>query len=167
MNGITKKLHDKHMNDFRPFAEQLAAEGADEDKIVRAYHAWLKGKKQTYYAHVAGKMEPLSSVVGSFLKNRGPGSKAEVILYQMLEDAKINFQFQYGIGPYTADFLIAGFLVLEIDGPQHDEKKDAVRDRYMRKMGYKVLRIPIHILCACPEAVIDEIREAVKIRRVK
>lgn len=156
------------MNDFRPFAEQLAAEGANEKEIVRSYQAWLKAKTYNYYSHIAGKMTPLASIIQGIQEKRAD-SKAEVIFYDILASANINFQFQFPIGPYTADFLIAGFLVLEIDGQQHAQRKekDEARDRYMRKMGYKVLRVPLHILCACPEAVIDEIKEAVKIKRVK
>ena len=167
MREITKKLHDKHYAEFLPVIEQMAKEGATEDQIIRAYQAHLRTKTSNYYNRTASQMAPLQSVVESCLRDARPGSKAEVIFYQILIDADINFRFQFPIGPYTVDFLIAGFLVLEIDGPQHDKNHDEVRDKYMRNMGYKILRVPLHILCACPEAVIEEIQEAMKIKRVK
>jgi len=169
MKEISKRLHDKHMNDFLPFAEQLAAEGARENEIVRAYHAWLKSKTQNYYSKAKSGMTPLMTAIKAALTQAKGDSKAEVIFYQILESAGINFKFQFPIGPYRADFLIAGFLVLEIDGPQHlkSGKKDDARDKYMRTMGYKIIRVPLSILCACPEAVIEEIQEVVKIKRIK
>jgi very-short-patch-repair endonuclease len=161
MKEITKKLHDKHMEDFKPVIEQMAAEGATEEQIVRVYQSHLKAKTFNYYSKARDGMTPLMTIIKNALTQSKGDSKAEVIFYEILTDAGINFQFQFPIGPYRADFLIAGFLVLEIDGPNHANRKekDDARDRYISKMGYKVLRVPLHILCACPEAVIEEIKE--------
>lgn len=154
------------MASFKPIVEQMAAEGADEDQIVRAYKAHIKCKVGAYYAN---KRDTWTQLKDLFSESNIPkaDSKAEEIFYGMLGKAGINFKFQFPIGPYTADYLLGGFIVFEIDGPHHKEKHDAARDKYMRNMGYKVIRVPLNILCACPEAVIDEIKETLKIKLVK
>jgi very-short-patch-repair endonuclease len=167
MKEITQRLHDKHMAEFKPIIEQMAAEGASQDQIVRAYQAHLKAKTMNYYSGTKGNMTPLMTILKTSLSGHNADSKAEVIFYEMLADAGVNFKFQFPIGPYTADFLIAGFLVLEIDGPHHKAKHDTARDKYMRNMGYKIIRVPLNILCACPEAVIEEIKDTIKIKLVK
>ena len=49
------------------------------------------------------------------------------------------------IGPYIVDFYIASEkLVIEVDGSQHYENSgvahDVIRDRYLQRLGVKVLR---------------------------
>lgn len=80
----------------------------------------------------------------------------------MLASKGIRFEFQYTIGPYRADFLFADFIVFEIDGPQHNKDYDDARDKYMRGLGYKIIRAPLWILTTDPEAVIEEIQEAIR-----
>jgi very-short-patch-repair endonuclease len=57
------------------------------------------------------------------------------------------------------DFLIAGSIVLEIDGPHHGATKeyDAIRDTYLMRLGYRILRIPVWVLVSDPSAIVDEI----------
>jgi very-short-patch-repair endonuclease len=168
MKEITLKIHNKHMESFKTVIEQMAAEGATEVQILKAYNAYIKCKVGQYYEKHNGGMQRLGDFA-NFMEIGKADSKAEKIFYEMLVDAGINFKFQYAIGPYTADYLIAGFIVFEIDGTQHliNGKHDDVRDKYMQRMGYKVVRVPLDILCACPEAVIEEIQDIVKIKRVK
>jgi very-short-patch-repair endonuclease len=54
----------------------------------------------------------------------------------------LKFVRQEPIGRYTCDFVCREKrIVIEIDGGQHAElKSDAVRDRYLREQGYRVLR---------------------------
>jgi len=51
------------------------------------------------------------------------------------------------------------YLVVEIDGPQHNEKRDAKRDEFIQSMGYRILRIPIYILSQNPQMIIEEIKK--------
>ena len=52
------------------------------------------------------------------------------------------FVRQGPVGPYYADFLCReAKLVVELDGGQHAEStRDAVRDTYLNRNGYSVLR---------------------------
>ena len=165
MKEITKKLHDKVIADFMPVIKAMADEGCSETQIVQAYKNHMAKKVNDFYSK---HKEPVQ------LKNcfnlddlKTADSKAEMIFYGLLQESGVKFTFQHQIGPYRADYLIMGFLVIEIDGPQHDQEHDERRDKYMRDKGYKIIRIPTWILMSCPEAAIQEIKEATKIRRIK
>jgi len=166
MKEITEKLHNKALESFKPMIEQMAGEGCSQEQIVRAYQAQLKIKTNQYYDKLKG-MASLKKIFGEFDLSEKADSKAESIFYGLMQESGIKFTFQHVIGPYKADYLVMGFLVIEIDGPQHDKDHDERRDKYLRKMGYKIIRIPIWVLVSCPEAAIQEIQEAVKLRRVK
>lgn len=70
---------------------------------------------------------------------------SEAMFATRLLDAAIDFRGQFVIGNYIVDFLV-GSLVIEIDGAVHakaeQRKYDARRDAFIRRMGYKILRIP-------------------------
>ena len=59
---------------------------------------------------------------------------------RQLADSK--FKRQQPIGPYIVDFVCLEVrLVVEVDGGQHiDSETDAVRDAWLHKHGYRVLR---------------------------
>ena len=70
---------------------------------------------------------------------------AEAKLWYFLRDRRfVRFKFvrQAPMGPYVVDFLCRETkLVIELDGGQHAESaRDAVRDAYITKQGYRVLR---------------------------
>jgi very-short-patch-repair endonuclease len=161
MQEITKKLHKKVMDEFYPMAEQLAKEGRDKGEIVAAFQKQLKLKTQQYYEKQHG-ITRVSEIFKTLNLKETADSKAESIFYGMLIKSGLKFEFQYAIGPYKADYLFAGYLVVELDGPQHDKDHDDKRDQYMRSMGYKIIRVPLWILVSCPEVVIEEIQEAIK-----
>jgi very-short-patch-repair endonuclease len=52
------------------------------------------------------------------------------------------FRRQVPLGPYVVDFVcFEAKLIVEVDGGQHAENsRDAERDRYFVKQGYRVLR---------------------------
>ena len=65
--------------------------------------------------------------------------------YDFLRTYPIKFMRQKIIGRYIADFYCAkANLVIEIDGSQHYEKeekiKDAERTKYLEEFGIKVIR---------------------------
>lgn len=65
--------------------------------------------------------------------------------YDFLKTLPMTVHRQKVIGPYIADFYIAGKkLVIELDGSQHysipGKQADAVRDGYLREQGLTVLR---------------------------
>ncbi|MDY0871561.1 endonuclease domain-containing protein [Dongia rigui] len=71
---------------------------------------------------------------------------AEKKLWSHLRNRQIDgavFRKQVPIGPYIADFCcLKADLVVEVDGGQHDESKsDSVRDAWLNKAGYRVLRV--------------------------
>jgi len=77
----------------------------------------------------------------------------ETILWQALSGSKLGVAFrrQVPIGRYIADFLApACRLVVEVDGGYHATparlRADARRDRYLAKLGYRVLRLPAAIV---------------------
>jgi very-short-patch-repair endonuclease len=70
---------------------------------------------------------------------------AEKKLWNSLRSRQLdNLKFvrQQPIGRYICDFVCREKLVvIEVDGGQHaDSKQDAVRDRYLRERGYRVMR---------------------------
>ena len=70
---------------------------------------------------------------------------AERKLWFELRDRRLHgFKFvrQEPIGPYYVDFIYRDRkLVVEADGGQHAESNhDAVRDRFLRDEGYRILR---------------------------
>ena len=89
-----------------------------------------------------------------------------MVFYEILKENNIPFQFQYPIGPYIVDYLVKDFLALELDGPLHEKEgqkaHDKRKDKYLNRMGYKVLRIPLLLLNIDQKAVIEGIKELIK-----
>ena len=73
---------------------------------------------------------------------------AERIAWRAVRAHRLNgvgFRRQAPIGPYIVDFVsYAAMLVIEIDGGQHfedsHERRDAIRDRYLKRLGFRVVR---------------------------
>lgn len=67
-------------------------------------------------------------------------------LWALLRDRRLEglkFRRQVVIGPYVADFVcLRHRLIVEADGPFHDEARDAVRDAWLTAQGFRVLRFP-------------------------
>jgi very-short-patch-repair endonuclease len=78
---------------------------------------------------------------------RHNGVALEKIYWARLRDRRLGgykFRRQYLIGPYIADFVCTEQkLIIELDGPLHDDRGeyDRRRDMYLRKQGYRVIRI--------------------------
>src|SRR5260370_6361389 len=71
------------------------------------------------------------------------------------------FRRQQPIGPYYIDFYCpAAKLVVEIDGPRHDDEQSAYdlrRQAWLEAEGYKVIRFPVHDVDAEAVDVMDSI----------
>ncbi|MFC4726900.1 endonuclease domain-containing protein [Coralloluteibacterium thermophilus] len=78
-----------------------------------------------------------------------------------------HFRRQHPIGDYIVDFAcIERRLVVEVDGGQHAASAaDAVRDRYLRQAGFRVLRFWNHDVLLRTEAVAEEILRALQAER--
>jgi len=88
-------------------------------------------------------------------------------LWGLLRDRSLEglkFRRQAPIGPYVADFVcFARRLVVEVDGYFHafHAERDARRDAWLRREGYRVLRIPDSVVLGHPEEAARLIRAAV------
>jgi very-short-patch-repair endonuclease len=90
----------------------------------------------------------------------------ESSLQQALRRRKIRFEFQALIETYLVDFLLPDYsLVIECDGPEHHWKrlrgKDRKRDRDLRKLGFKVLRVKNDDIQNDIKTVVQTIREVI------
>jgi very-short-patch-repair endonuclease len=62
------------------------------------------------------------------------------------------------------DFLVGSRLIVEADGEAfHDPIKDAVRDRVLTALGYRVLRFSYDRIVHDLDAVLDEIEAALSV----
>jgi len=160
--GLTKELAEKigaqAINELSTVLPAVVKR-EDRQKIDAFIQAYIKNKRDQYY----NKTKDFSSVkqfVDLDVVIR-QDSTAEMIFREILDENNIPFRFHYKIGPYWADFLIQKWLVVEVDGPHHKMQRghDERRDRYMERMGYSVMRVPIWLLTIDPMAVVSEIQE--------
>jgi very-short-patch-repair endonuclease len=71
-------------------------------------------------------------------------TEVERVMWNALRNRQIDgfkFRRQATMGPYIVDFLcIEPRLVVELDGGQHDEQRDAGRTAFIEAQGYMVQR---------------------------
>ncbi len=79
---------------------------------------------------------------------RTHGTKGEARLWsQVLRNKSfygLQFNRQFAIDKYIVDFICRRLkLIVEIDGESHDQKgeTDEIRDKVMKELGYKVIRV--------------------------
>jgi primosomal protein N' (replication factor Y) len=68
---------------------------------------------------------------------------AEHALWRELRHDQLRRRFrrQHPIPPYIADFAcVEAKLIVEADGGQHSDSRDQVRDQYLQKQGWRILR---------------------------
>jgi len=87
---------------------------------------------------------------------------AERKLWFLLRDRRLNgakFRRQAPVGPYIADFVcLRRKVIVEADGGQHYENpKDAVRDQWLEREGYKVVRYSNIDILKNPEGVLTDL----------
>jgi very-short-patch-repair endonuclease len=156
MKEITVDQKNEFIKKITPIVKRLRKEGKSDREIEGIVYQYVQSEKKKFY----NQPYPDSLKVDFIARVNNLGSKAEAIVYFFLEKYKIDFKTQYEIGRYRADFLIDNFIVLEIDGPQHDKEYDAHRDEFIRNMGYKIIRVPIWVFSVDPDSIIESIREA-------
>jgi very-short-patch-repair endonuclease len=89
------------------------------------------------------KWKKLKSLAREMRQNQ---TEAEVILWDELrrkQVGKIKFRRQHAIGPFIVDFYCpAAQLVVEVDGPIHDQQQeyDEMRTAWLQSLGLKVIR---------------------------
>lgn len=155
MGEVIEKIQDKIIDRLLPVCQSLRDQGlsdAEIQKFVRSYH-----KIRSYDFYKDKNISPLFTEIRYAMQGISQAdSKIEKKLFKIMSDNGIQFKFQYKIGPYRADYLVWGFLVVELDGPQHQLQKehDKKRDAYLKKMGYQVLRIPTWVLIESPQEVL-------------
>ena len=80
----------------------------------------------------------------------------------------IHVRKQAPIGPYIADFVIhAAKLIIEVDGPVHEEleqqERDRARDDWFAKVGYRIMRFRtdevMNAWSDCVERILREVRQ--------
>ena len=94
---------------------------------------------------------------------------AERLLWSRIRRKQIEgYQFyrQKTIADYIVDFYCPAVkLIIEVDGSQHYEEKgmikDRIRDEYMSRLGFKVLRIPTTDVLESVDDVVDLICDTV------
>lgn len=160
-----EKIKADLVNEFMPFAEQMRREGCSDRDIQASCRAYYDRKQRQFFKQTAS----LSQGIDSVLTTARQDSRIEGRFFASLEQAGIRPRFQYDIPPYRVDYLLDDFLVLEIDGPTHDspeaKKYDERRDRYLRRLGYDVLRVPVFLVTAGARAIIDELKSIIAQRK--
>ena len=87
---------------------------------------------------------------------------AEAIVWWQVRNRQLNgfkFRRQVPIGPYIADFVCQERrLIVELDGGQHaGSLRDVIRDRYLERLGYRVLRFWNHEVFENTDAVLEHV----------
>lgn len=162
MSENTEKLKAEVTEKFRQlFGDEVSSQ--DKAKVQKYLSIYMQQKQTAFYN---GKQEiaGMKATVRETLELLGgikPDSKAEVIMYEVLTEAKIPFQFQYKIGPFRVDFLIGDSFVFELDGPLHalNPKYDADRKKYIESKGYTVLAVPLWVAMFDKQAVVERITD--------
>jgi very-short-patch-repair endonuclease len=104
---------------------------------------------------------PLAAKSRARAMRRDP-TEAERKLWCALRDRRmqmLKFRRQAPIGFYIVDFLcVAHQLVVEADGSQHAEsRQDAVRDQWLTREGYRILRFSNRDILTARENVLATI----------
>ena len=90
----------------------------------------------------------------------------EAVLWRELRGGRLGVRFQRQVplgGRFIADFVApAARLVVEVDGAQHARRvaADARRDRVLRRLGYRVLRLDAQLVLRDLPAAVGRVREA-------
>jgi very-short-patch-repair endonuclease len=92
-------------------------------------------------------------------------TQSEILLWSRIRRKQLKgYQFyrQKTIGNYIVDFYCpSARLIIEVDGSQHYEpegiRKDKIRDEYLRRLGFQVLRFPSTEVFINLDGVVEDI----------
>ena len=107
-----------------------------------------------------------SSLEEQAIRMRRAPTQAEERIWKHLRSGKLGglkFRRQHPVGRFIVDFYcVSAGLVVEVDGPIHDEQADADAERqlYLEAMGLRVLRFSNDEALRNTFAVLDVIAEA-------
>jgi very-short-patch-repair endonuclease len=93
---------------------------------------------------------------------------AERKMWQNLRNRQVGgykFRRQKPIGPYIVDFVcLEKKIIIEVDGGQHasNTNSDTLREDYLKKKGYKILRVWNHEVLRNTESVLEWILKDLK-----
>ncbi|MBK7583607.1 MAG: DUF559 domain-containing protein [Myxococcales bacterium] len=96
---------------------------------------------------------------------RAAPTRSEAALWEKLrgEQLGVRVRRQVVLGQYVVDFLVpACRLVIEVDGGWHRHRRvaDARRERALRRLGYRVLRLEAELVLSAPVQAVAKVREA-------
>ncbi|MGD1945007.1 MAG: endonuclease domain-containing protein [Croceivirga sp.] len=97
-------------------------------------------------------------------------TSAEAFLWKHLQQKKLEgkkFRRQHSIDSFIVDFYCAAEkLIIELDGEVHSnpitEERDAKRDAYLNRLGYKVIRFENKMVFEHLSSVLQEIKDSFK-----
>jgi len=116
---------------------------------------------------------PVSPKTHAILVERAHGmrhspSAPEAALWRLISGKKLGVAFRRQVplgGRYIADYLARSVrLVVEVDGPCHSGRRraDARRDRVLRRLGYRVLRLEARLVVHQPLEDVARIQAALQ-----
>ena len=89
---------------------------------------------------------------------------SEAILWEHLRRRAVlgtRWRRQHPIGFYIADFAcLAHKLIVEVDGAGHSEERDELRDAFLARAGFRVLRVKAWMVERQISVVLEVIRAA-------
>lgn len=89
---------------------------------------------------------------------------SEAVLWGFLRKHRLGVRFrrQVPIGRWIVDFAcLAPRLVIEVDGPSHDDRDESARTADIRSAGFTLVRVTNEALAADPDRVVERIRDAI------
>jgi very-short-patch-repair endonuclease len=103
-------------------------------------------------------------------EQRANAVQAETIIWRAVRDRRCEgakFRRQTVLGNYIVDFVcFERRLIVEIDGPTHDEieqqASDRAREAWLRAHGYRILRLPNVLAIGSTELAVARIRAALR-----
>ncbi|HEY6724778.1 MAG TPA: DUF559 domain-containing protein [Polyangiaceae bacterium] len=93
-------------------------------------------------------------------------TESEAALFRLLSGKQLGVAFKRQVplgGRYIGDFVAASTkLVVEVDGGAHARRQqaDARRDRFLHRLGYRVLRLEAQLVLEQPLVAVERIRRA-------
>ena len=112
---------------------------------------------------------PLPDRTRSVAKNlRIALTDAERKLWFHLRSGRLDgmkFRRQHPIPPYVVDFAcLKARIIIELDGSQHADERDAARTRFLEAKGFKVIRFWDNDVLHHTDAILEAILSAVENR---